>query len=313
MDERFALADASAAMARLDESMRHHRMPVVARAWMLRSETLGIMECSEGEKVPEQILCHLLVDDLYGLSNLKQRVSVCIHSALDRAIDGPQGDEDVADWLTAIWSESESSNRHLDAGAAEWRNETSIWETAAPIRSILGTRSYSMTAECLRQLWISPSFDGKGRRMALLLAPHFLKTTFDAPMAQVGLARALNTDPDATRQASADPEMWITHFFEAVAVSARRAYEATQTLSRLTIDLNNLMPAERAGSRKSKALELFLQRPVRTVQDLASDLGMSDYGTTLIIEKMVKAGVVQKADGSSKQNRSYVCRKAMAV
>jgi len=312
LTEAHALAAAFAAMARLDEYTRHFRNPEIARAWFARSETLAVMQASEGELLQETTLCHLLIDDLYELSTLKQRLAPCIHSAILRSIAGPDNEEDPLDWIAGVWGESESSNRHRDVGAAQWRHEASVHEILAPIRSALSTPTPEVVAECIRQIWVGNAFDGRGKRMALLLAPFLIRRAFKSPLAQCGLARALARDADHTNEAVEDAEAWLLHFYAAVEESAVRAYEALNTLARVKADLSALLPRERGTSRSGPTIELFLQRPIQTAQDIAGAIGSSDFGARLIIDKLIKAGVITPLDGS-RQNRSYICRKAMAA
>ncbi len=309
MSEAEALHAATAALSRLDERLRGDPLAPTLATWFLTQEALGVA-ASEGLMVREVDLLRILDGADEPMNSRAHRTALDVHAALALSVGWP-ADGIGAGSLSEAFRASDRSNPRRTGDGAEGRLEIDASILAERVAQV-STHDPWTAAEVVRHAWAGGGFGGRSRRVALLIAPAALAQGFGCQHARCcPLAASLSRD--AALRAVDDPEAWPEQFFSAVAAGARRAYGALSTMTREVEASLAAAGRLRSSARNGAAATAFMGRPVRSTVGLAESIGVSPFGASKILGRLVLQGVVAPATEGVAKGRQFVWRKAVGL
>ncbi|MCB2053642.1 MAG: Fic family protein [Geminicoccaceae bacterium] len=109
-------------------------------------------------------------------------------------------------------------------------------------------------------------------------------------------------------------EDWLAFFLEGIASVANEATETCRKISRRREDDREMIMAHMSGAAGNgmKVLESMFRRPIATVGDIESHLGISYAGANKIAKKLVEIGILQEITGN-RRNRHFIYARYVAL
>lgn len=305
------VARASALTARLCEATGRDPAGRHMRPWFLRAQSLAVV-AGEGMATDEMRVLALAAGDPGELVSKAERTASDVQRALEMAMAVDPDAVEPGDVL-AVYAASERSNRRLENDSMQWRLEQDADAFAGELRNLAASRTPTGAAEIFRRLLTGKRFEGRSRRMALLLAPMLVRTGYGCPRAHVGMAAPVARAAGAFEAAAGDEEEFAVLFHEGVASEARRSLDALATYARVEAELARMLPAGRSTSRASEALSAIVSQPLLTAGELARLIRATPKGGQLVMDRLVACGAVAPHDTGRSKGRIYVCRRAVGI
>jgi Fic family protein len=101
-----------------------------------------------------------------------------------------------------------------------------------------------------------------------------------------------------------DWERWLRFFLRGVSSQSMDATRRIECLGKLRTCYRELLSNERAGVRLLEALDALFERPILTIHQLESALGVPFISARRYMEKLVEKGIVREITGHTR-NRLY--------
>ncbi len=99
-------------------------------------------------------------------------------------------------------------------------------------------------------------------------------------------------------------EKWLRFFLRGVSSQSMDATRRIERLGTLRNHYRELLSSERAGGRLLEALDALFERPILTIHQLESALGVPYLSARRYIEKLIKKGIIREITGHTR-NRVY--------
>lgn len=99
-------------------------------------------------------------------------------------------------------------------------------------------------------------------------------------------------------------EKWLRFFLRGVSSQSIDATRRIERLGTLRTHYRELLSDERAGVRLLEALDALFERPILTIHQLESALGVPYLSARRYIEKLIKKGIIREITGHTR-NRVY--------
>ena len=93
---------------------------------------------------------------------------------------------------------------------------------------------------------------------------------------------------------SGDWVPWVQFFLTAVAESAEETIRVAQKIQDLQKDYRERFQTARRSALMLRIIDLAFERPVRTVSDIADELGVTYAGASNNIKELVRQGVAEE-------------------
>jgi Fic family protein len=164
---------------------------------------------------------------------------------------------------------------------------------------------------------IHPFLDGNGRLGRLLIVFYLIERgVLSQPLLYLSAYFERNRDEYVGALQGArergDLDNWISFFLRGVAMQARSAIDAADSVLRLREDFRVRLRQARARGRAADAAEALVGNPFVSVPQLVQSLGVSRQGAQYVISSLERAGIVESVPGLTRP-ALYVARAVLDV
>lgn len=307
--DNIAFVSAAAACARYDENfLTIPNRDVVYTPAALRREALAIASL-EGAGARKENLARLL--GKRELTNVERgtRIALDIYDALKLATS--LGD-DLPDHqqIIEIFEVSDASFGRVKRPDFLWSIQNDALWLQTELIEVADKRDPWAWVEVIRTIFNSGRFSSTATRMALLMAPICLAKAFDCEAPILGTAEGVRRVNDEVREAATSAGNWASVFANAVASGVKIETNLMKEVAPTRATLAALCPIGRSTSSIGRAIEYMLGMPVFSMKTLADALKVTDRGAKDIVDKLLDADLLE-IEGGVKQNRLFICRRAL--
>jgi hypothetical protein len=300
---------ASSSLGRLDELLsRDPDLRPLVNAWSIRREALAIA-AAEQLASDETRLATLLAGG-NGIFGKQDRTAQDIHAALATVTEWGEGAPTAAD-IQELWETCDAGNVRARGPDFAWKLEQDCIRAAETLRAMRERAEPFTASETTRSLIAGGGFHGLSGRVARIASLHSVRRGFGCGYVFVGISGELASRPERLASAIEDQNLFFGLYLEAVAEAAARTYAAALKISRLSKELVDMCRPERTTSSLGAAVRSLLRNPVTSQVRLSRDVGCTDRGAAILIERLVTSGCLQPLEGNTQKNRCFICHKAL--
>lgn len=165
---------------------------------------------------------------------------------------------------------------------------------------------------------IHPFLDGNGRLGRLLIVLLLREAgLLDEPSLYLSLYFKTRREEYYERlnavRASGDWEGWLRFFYEGVAATAGQAVDTAQRLLKLfDADRQRLRETGRLAGNALRLHERMTYHPIRSIQRLVEETGLTKPTVARGLDKMIELGIVEEITGR-KRNKAFAYRQYLAI
>lgn len=308
-----ALFHSTRHMTRLCEASKSVSSASYVPNWFVRQQAMLVAE-SEMLKTDEfRLIMHMETDGDEIVSRAERTAGD--HALAIRMALHIDPEAVTAGQIVEIWNAADRSNKRVADAQALWGLEQDALHLVGELAALDPRRNPTPFAamEILRRLFAGRGFASKGVQMGFILAPAIIRAGFVAPRALAGIARHFRSDIYALKKLAEREDEFALAFFKAVAEDAQRTFDAMFRFGQIESKLLSMVPMERVSSMVPQAVSQFLLVPISSVPELASRMGVTRKGAQVIVERMVRGGVLQVHSHETLKGRLYVCNQAMGI
>jgi len=306
IDDSRAFVAAAAEAARLDEAvLRDTFKSLIYLPVSLRREAAAAASL-EGFLVRPETLARVIGDRAATSVDRGSRLAADLYDVLTMSSEWPASGPSHEQAVTAFMTGDASSGR-LMRPDVQWTVEEDATWLVRELEGFAETPDPWTAAETIRSVWTSGRFLGNARRMAMVCAPWVLAKGFGCARPLLGFSGEASRDPDGFREASQSKHAWSARAAAAAVSAFSRQRSLLEDCAAARASLRALCPPGRSSSSVDAVIDFCFSSPVFTAKDLCGSVGLTPTGAKLILDRMVKAGVLSVDPAS--RNRKYTCRR----
>lgn len=305
-----ALFQSTHQTARLCEASKREANSPYLSSWFVRRQAMLMVEGEQLKTDELRLLLHMETDSLDIVSRPERTAADYVNAFRSALHLDPENvtPSQVLDLLTL----AQRSDRRLPDDARQWSLEQDVAKLTDEIAALDPRRQPTpyTAAAILRKILEEGRFNGKGPLLACLLAPMVIRTAFAAPRALVGIGSIPKLELLRLARTTADFDL---PFLRTVADDARRTADAQFRFAQVKAKILDMIRVERNSSMAPKSVDHFLTVPISSVPSLAERMGLTRKGAQLVVERLVRGGVLQVHNHDTTKGRLYVCTQALGI
>lgn len=304
-----ALFDSAHQTARLCEARKSEANSPYLSNWFARRQAMLMVEWEQMKTDELRLLLHMDTDSMEIFSRSERTAGDYVH-AMRQALHLDMERVTPAQIIDLL-AQAQKSDRRLHDDARQWSLEQDVVKLTEELAALDPKRQPTpyTAAAILRNLLDETRFNGHGPLLAYLLAPAIVQAAFAAPRALVGIASI----PKLELLRHARVGDFDLVFLRAVAEDAKRTADAQFRFAQVRAKILSMIQVERNTSMAPKAIDHFLSVPIMSVPMLAEQMDLTRKGSQLVIERLVRSGVLQVHNHENAKGRLYVCSQALGI